>query len=67
MTSCIKDIESAFDSKTSAKKYHEELKQTFRIKLTTPVYHVYNIHIHSWEMRLKVTNDRLNIEGLDRR
>ena len=64
--SCQEKIENEFESRTVAQKYHEELKQKFRLKLTTPVTHVYNVHVYTWQMQLKVTNDRLNIESLDR-
>ena len=60
------EIYKEFDSRTVAKKYHEELKQKFRLKLTTPITHVYNVHLYTWQMQLKSTNDRLNIESLDR-
>ena len=60
------EIYSAFDSRTDAKKYHDGLKQKFRLKLTTPVTHVYNFHVYSWQMQLKVASDRLNIEAVDR-
>ena len=63
---CQEEIYSAFDAKTDAKKYHEDLKQKFRLKLTTPVIHVYNLNVYSWQMQLKVANDRLHIEAVDR-
>ena len=63
---CQEEIFRLFDLKTDASKYHEELKQKFRLKLTTPVIHVYNVHVSSWQLQLKVANDRLNIEAVDR-
>jgi hypothetical protein len=61
-----KNVLVAFDAKTSADKYHEELKQRFRLQLTAPVTHVYDVHVDSWQLQIKATNDRLNTEAINR-
>jgi hypothetical protein len=63
---CHQEINHAFYEKTDSKKYNQELKETFRVKLGTPVIHAYSIHVYTWQMQLKVAKDRVNIEAIDR-